>query len=214
MNSQDRKSIDLYLKSIIAETVKSVKSESNSSRSKMQRRALQEKETQDLFAAKGEDKSSSEDKAKDDSDSSVSKSDPVDSPQEKDKIKKGEITSKDVVEKLNSIRAGKSFKDEKISNELEKYVEGLDKPEKTALFVFLKAISQIVTGEVPEEDVVDPSDDPSSVKMKKTSVEPKTYVVKPTVIKAPAKSPEKKKEKKKGEEDTSGPVPISPKTKG
>lgn len=129
---------------------------------------------------------------------------------EKEKLKKGDITADDVVDKLNAIRSGKSFKDESIAAKLEEYVESLSKPEKTALLAFLKGLAQIVTGEVEAKAAIDPSSNPASVKMEKGEQEQKKSI-KPNVIKAPAK--EEKKEKKPAEEDTSGPVPITPKKK-
>jgi hypothetical protein len=119
-------------------------------------------------------------------------------------MKKGDIKSDDVIEKLNTIRSGKSFKDEEISGKMQKYVSGLEQPERVALLAFLKAIAQIVTGEIESQDIVDPSKPPASIEMKKSSG--KTVTIKPTIVKA-----EKKGEKKPSSEDTSGPAPIQPK---
>ena len=130
---------------------------------------------------------------------------------EKEKLKSGEITPDDIVDKLNTIRSGKSFKDETISAKLSEYIESLSKAEKVALLSFLKGISQVVTGEIEPEDASDPSDSPSDVEMKKdTSGGAVKKTVKPVVIKAP----EKEKEKKgSSAEDTSGPTPIKTKKK-
>lgn len=127
---------------------------------------------------------------------------------EKEKLKKGEVTADDVVDKLNAIRSGKSFKDEAIASRLDEYVESLSKPEKTALLAFLKGLAQIVTGEVEAKAAVEPGADPAGVKMEKGE-KTQEKSIKPNVIKAPAKE----KEKKPSEEDTSGPVPITPKKK-
>ena len=126
---------------------------------------------------------------------------------EMEKLKKAEITSEDIVEKLNAIRAGKSFKDNDISSRLDEYISSLKKAEKVALLAFLKGISQIVTGEVTPEDAVEPSDDIPGVSMKKgEEIQKKT--IKPTVIKKPDTV---EKKQKSSTEDTSGPVPITPK---
>ena len=127
---------------------------------------------------------------------------------EKEKLKKGEIDTKDIVDKLNTIRSGKSFKDSQISSKLDEYVKSLSTAEKTALLAFLKGLSQIVTGEIEPEKAVDPSDKPSDVEMKKDSGGPTKRTIKPSVIKAPEKE---KTNKKPSSEDTSGPVPITPK---
>ena len=73
---------------------------------------------------------------------------------------------------------------------------------------FLKGISQIVTGEFTATQAVEPGDDPIDIEMKKTSG-PQKVSIKPNVIKAP----DIEKNKKPSSEDTSGPVPITPKKK-
>jgi hypothetical protein len=158
-------------------------------KSTLQRRALQEKEKQDSTSKKP----------------IISKDDP-----EYAKLKKGEISAEDIVEKLNAIRSGKSFKDESISSKLSAYIDSLSKEEKTALLAFLKGISQIVTGEISPDSAQDPSEDPSAISMKKTGGPQKVHI-KPVVIKTPKKDKEEKKEKSSSKEDTAGPVPIKPK---
>lgn len=179
MKHQNRaKSIDSYIVNIIEESIKST----------LQRKALQEKEKQVAMTEEDDEpKSISDD-------------------EEKSKLKKGEIAVDDIIDKLNSIRSGKSFKDEKITAALGKYFDALDKAEKTALLAFLKGISQVVTGEIAPETATEPSSDPADVEMEKTSG-PNKVSIKPNVIKAP----DIEKNKKKSTEDTSGPVPIKPK---
>lgn len=123
-------------------------------------------------------------------------------------LSSGAVSVDDVVEKLNSIRSGRSFKDEKVNATMTQYVESLTSAEKTALLAFLKGIAQIVTGEVPATKAVDPSDNPADVKMNKSN-SPHIKHVEPNVIKA--SSP--KVAKKSSAEDDSGPVPITPKKK-
>lgn len=154
-------------------------------KSTLQRKALQEKEKQDDLSGSSSSESSDS---------------------EHDKLKKGEIESDDIINKLNAIRSGRSFKDPAISDKLNSYIDDLTKAEKTALLAFLKGISQVVTGEFDPYKAMEPEDKPASVKMKKSGAVQKKSI-KPTVIKAP--SIEKKQEK--SSEDTSGPVPIKPK---
>lgn len=124
---------------------------------------------------------------------------------EKKKMKKGDIEAKDIIEKLNSIRAGKSFKDKDISDSLKKYVDDMSTAEKTALFTFLKGISQIVTGEFDAQAAVEPSDKPAGIEMKKKE-SGGSRTIKPQIVK------QEKTKKEPAAEDTSGPVPIKPKT--
>src|SRR5690606_30514189 len=66
----------------------------------------------------------------------------------------------DVVEKINVLRSGQSLKHDSIAGSFKQYFESLSKAEKVALFVFLKGISQIVTGEFTGEQAADPGDAP------------------------------------------------------
>lgn len=166
----------------------------------MYQRALQEKENQEKVASSLE---SDLDEA--DEKSSKTFDDDYES------LKKGEVTSEEIIEKLNNIRAGRSFKDENVKESMEEYVDSLAKAEKTALLAFLKGISQIVTGEIPGPEAVEPSEDPSNIKMQKGAGEPKVKHIKPNIIRV--QKPEEEKKKTKSPEDTSGPVPITPKKK-
>lgn len=119
-------------------------------------------------------------------------------------MKKGDIKVDDVVEKLNSIRSGRSFKDSAVSGAMEQYVSSLSTAEKTALLAFLKGIAQIVTGEVPAKAATNPDSKPANVQMqKKDASQHKT--VKPNVIKADAPGPSGSA---KNAEDTSSPISV------
>lgn len=129
--------------------------------------------------------------------------------EEKDALKTGEVTVDDVIDKLNTIRAGKSFKSEEIKTAMQAYLDDLDSAEKTALFAFLKGIAQVVSGEVEGEKATEPQDFPGNVKMEKKPTTQKV-TIKPVVIKKPESD---KSSGKKPEEDTTPPVPIAPKKK-
>jgi hypothetical protein len=121
-------------------------------------------------------------------------------------LKSGDVNSSIIIDKLNTIRAGKSFKDSSIQAKMEKYVNDLSDAEKTALLAFLKGISQIVSGEVDDSDILDPGEPPAKVKMEKSKNQ--VVTVKPNVIK---NSQQKEKEVTSDKEDTSGPAPIKAK---
>lgn len=199
-----------YIKNVIDETVKST----------LYKNAVKEKERQQALTE--EDDAESTDEAGDESEDSDTEdtsqssegdgeskkqSKKITTPDDKRALSKGDIEADDIIEKLNTIRSGKSFRDDTIKQNMVDYVEGLDKAERTALLAFLLAISQIVTAEMPADQVIDPGENPSSVKMKKGAGEAQTKHVKPNVIRA---NPPKKEKKTSGE-DTSGPVPITPK---
>lgn len=124
-------------------------------------------------------------------------------------LEKGDVTSDDVIEKLNTIRAGRSFKDEGVKKTMDEYVQSLSDAEKTALLAFLKGISQVVTGEVAAKDIADPSEKPAEVEIKRAKQGKKVVHIQPNVIKTQIP----KTKDTPSSEDTSGPVPITPKKK-
>ena len=192
------KSLSKAIEEIVKESMKSTLHQ-NAVEEKAKQKAMLGEEDDDLFG--GDEKSGDEENKPEETSSKTADA-------EKDKLKKGEIKTKDIVDKLNTIRSGKSFKDSAVSGKLDEYVESLSKAEKVALLAFLKGLAQIVTGEVEPEQATDPGDPEPDVKMKKGAGEPKKKSIKPNVIKAPEKE---KSEKKPSSEDTSGPVPITPK---
>ena len=190
MNRTTHRTLSSIIKDVINETIKS----------DLYANATDEKERQEAMTEDDDDELDFEDEDK-------GSSKTLDS--EIEKLAKGNVSADDVIEKLNSIRAGRSFRDEAISSKLEEYIESLTKAEKVALLAYLKGLSQIVTGEFDVDDVMDPGDDPATIAMKKKNqVQKKT--LKPNIIKKPMKDKEEKK-KKPPAEDTSGPVPIKPK---
>lgn len=198
-------SLATFLDNVIQESVKSA----------LHHKALQEKEKQDALAGTQGGTDNSGDQGGGDTDLFGTENTGDDSgasktmDDETEKLKQGDIEPKDIVEKLNAIRSGKSFKDDAIEAAMEQYIGSLSKAEKTALLAFLKGIAQIVTGEVPGQQATEPADNPSDVKMQKGPSKPTTKHVQPNVIKA---SPPKQKAQT-GTEDTSAPTPIVPKRK-
>lgn len=133
---------------------------------------------------------------------------------EEEKLKTGDVEVEEIIEKLNTIRAGKSFKDENIKSAMESYFNDLDQAEKTALFAFLKGIAQVVGGEVEGTKAVEPGDKPANVKMEKKPSKEK-ITIKAKIIKKPSvdSGKEESGKEKKSSEDTTPPVPIAPKKK-
>lgn len=189
-------SLKTFLSQVFEEGVKST----------LAQKALTEKEKQDAISSPpGADEplfdsgSDSGDKEKDVDTSSKTMDD------EKEKLSKGDVEPGDIIDKLNSIRSGKSFKDDRISKAMDEYINSLSKAEKVALLAFTKGIAQIVTGEVSGQSAEEPSDSAPNVKMQKGEKKDVKHV-QPNVIKAPGGV-----KQKHSVEDTSAPVPITPK---
>lgn len=119
-------------------------------------------------------------------------------------LKSGEVSTDDIINKLNAIRAGRSFKDDAIKSNLESYISDLSKAEKTALLAYLKGIEQIVSGQVSGTDAVEPKDPEPNVDTKKKDAA-NVKKIKPTVIHKPTHSGP---QKKSGGENTAPPLPV------
>lgn len=192
-------------------------------RSAMYDRGLEEKENQAststaLDAALGGDgdaQAQGQNGAQGSNDDAPTHSKTVDADTEN--LESGEISPDDVIDKLNMIRSGRTLKDQEVKQRMDQYVQSLTAAERTALLSFLKGIAQIVTGEVQAQQASEPSEHPSDIKMDKenTSNKPdphgtKQKHVQPNVIRG--KTPVNAK--KPGAENTSAPLPVSPKRRG
>lgn len=85
----------------------------------------------------------------------------------------------DLILKFNTIRSGRSFKDEDISQQLTSYFSKLKEQEKKLLVSFLDGVSQIVTGQIPADKATTVADSGVSVVASKGKVR----TVKPNVVK-------------------------------
>lgn len=121
-------------------------------------------------------------------------------------LKKGDVSAEKVIDKLNTIRAGRSFKDPNIKTALSDYINSLKVPERIALFAFLKGVSQIMSGEVAGESAMEPADPAPSIEMKKVTLKRQ---IKPTVVMP--KSADEEKPQEEVEAPKKVPTPIKPK---
>jgi hypothetical protein len=77
------------------------------------------------------------------------------------------ITVDDIIERINTVRSGKSIKDADVKHELEEYVNQFNEDEKTALLAFLEGLGQILTSGIDSVDAADPAD-PYALQIKKS----------------------------------------------
>jgi hypothetical protein len=77
------------------------------------------------------------------------------------------ITVDDIIERINTVRSGKSIKDADVRRELEEYVNQFNEDEKTALLAFLEGLGQILTSGIDSADAADPAD-PYAIQIKKS----------------------------------------------
>lgn len=137
------------------------------------------------------------------------------SPTEENPATDGEeaVGVKAVVDQLNAIRGGQSFKEQKVMDELTRYFDGLEQSEQEALHAYLKGLAQIVSGQVEAGAAEEPSD--HGVETQASGK--KTRNIKPNVTRRPA-SPTAApigapvtKTIAPSKEDTTAPAPIIPK---
>lgn len=168
-------------------------------RSAQYERGLQEKELQNAMSPKA-----AQEKEQKSTQSATGKDD--------QEALKGAVDSDMIVEKINTLRSGKSLNDANIRNKFDQYFNSLSDAEKTAMFAFFKGVAQIVTGEVPAEQAIEPSDSPANVKMQKGPNKQEKHI-QPNVIKKVAEP--QSNVKSAGAENTAPPQrvagPITPK---
>jgi len=64
---------------------------------------------------------------------------------------------------INNLRSGKSLKDSGVKKQAADYYDKLSDSERKALFVFLEALSEIISGQIQGKEAQDPSDPPVSI---------------------------------------------------
>lgn len=107
-----------------------------------------------------------------------------------------------VVSAINNLRSGKSLRDSSIKSQAQVYYDKLSDDERTTLLVFLKALSDIIAGQVTGQEAKDPSDPPTSLNITsdKEEDEPEEETEEP-----PAESEAPAEEG----EDTSPPIKVN-----
>lgn len=121
-----------------------------------------------------------------------------------------------VVSAINNLRSGKSLRDSSIKQQAQVYYDKLTDDERTTLLVFLKALSDIIAGQVTGQEAQDPSDPPASLKIssgkegQKSAPEPEPE--EPEEV--PEESPEgeesaPEEEPEEGAEDTTPPIKVN-----
>lgn len=123
-----------------------------------------------------------------------------------------EASVAEIIDQLNAIRGGRSFKEPQVEQELARYFDGLEPSEQDALHAYLKGLAQIVSGQVEAGSAEEPKDHG----VEAVATGKKSRTIKPNVVKkaaaphapvgTPAASPTAPPV-----EDTRSPAPIVPK---
>ena len=134
---------------------------------------------QGLEAPEKKDKSTLQDEGEEDAEEKI---DPKPVPEEKDDdeeeggdfeveaVEKEELptnpTVEDIEHQINNLRAGRSLKDQEVSDQLSDYFERLGQAEERSLFVFLSSLAAILTGGTSGEEAPRPETMGVDIEMK------------------------------------------------
>ena len=137
-------------------------------------RLLQKQKSSQMRSFKASKKKSKMDQKDKDKDVDEGSEEPSDlkSPVKAKKSELPEITLAKIIDKLNSLRAGKSLKDKVIKKGLNDYFTRLNGNERIALYAFLSGLEKIMGSEEEAVDAADtpaPTDEPYKIKMKKSA---------------------------------------------
>lgn len=114
-----------------------------------------------------------------------------------------------VVQAVNNLRAGKSLRDSSIKQQAQNYYDKLSDAERTTLLVFLKALSDIIAGQVDGKDAQDPSQPPVSINMT-SGDEPEEDIQEPAEPAEPVgREQEQQQASEEEEEDTAPPIKVN-----
>ena len=115
-----------------------------------------------------------------------------------------------VVSAINNLRSGKSLRDSSIKSQAQVYYDKLSDDERTTLLVFLKALSDIIAGQVTGQEAKDPSDPPTSLNITsdKEKDEPEEETEEPPAEESEEPPAESEAPAEQGE-DTSPPIKVN-----
>lgn len=115
-----------------------------------------------------------------------------------------------VIDRINTLRAGRSTKDKEIKKSLEDYYNKLDENERIVLKIFLEELSEILGGEIEGANAKDPSDPPDSFKITSGEEAADEEVAADVEKQAPGSSDEDEDMfgDEEGQEDTSPPEDL------
>ena len=131
-------------------------------------------------------------------------SDPIDSEEEAMTT----VSFDSVIDRINTLRAGRSTKDKEIKKSLEDYYNKLDENERIVLKIFLEELSEILGGEIDGVNAKDPSDPPEKFKITSAEEDADAAAAADVEKKAPGPSAEDMLSDEEEKEDTSPPEDL------
>jgi hypothetical protein len=115
---------------------------------------------------------------------------------------------------INNLRSGKSLKDSGVKKQAADYYDKLSDSERKALFVFLEALSEIISGQIQGKEAQDPSDPPVSISFTSSDSDKEDEAPEAPPEEAqpepePEPEPDDAPDAEEGEEDTTPPIRVN-----
>ena len=169
----------------------------------------QYKKDEDTFGTLSEQEDEEDETVEDEEVEEEEAGEAEESPSEDDFVDSG-VSFDSITRAINSLRAGKSLKDSGVKKQAADYYDKLSESERKALFVFLEALSEIITGQIKGKEAQDPSEPPVSISFSDQEEEEE---VEPPSTEEPEEevSEEEPKEKvpEEEQEDTTPPIRVN-----
>ena len=164
---------------------------------------------EDTFGTLSEQEDEEDEAADDEEVEAEEAEDAEESPSEDDFVDSG-VSFDSITRAINSLRAGKSLKDSGVKKQAADYYDKLSESERKALFVFLEALSEIITGQIKGKEAQDPSEPPVSISF--SDQEAEEEVESPSTEEPEEEVSEEEPEEKVPEEeqeDTTPPIRVN-----
>ena len=116
-----------------------------------------------------------------------------------------------VMSAINSLRAGRSFKDQTIKSQASAYYDRLSEDERKILLLFLGELSKILSGAVQGSDASDPSDPPLNfdISTGEEKEDQKASDAEKVTAEPESQQPAPEDQEDAAEEDTSPPIKVN-----
>jgi len=168
---------------------------------------------EDTFGTLSEQEDEEDEAAEDEEVEAEEAEDAEESPSEDDFVDSG-VSFDSITRAINSLRAGKSLKDSGVKKQAADYYDKLSESERKALFVFLEALSEIITGQIKGKEAQDPSEPPVSISFsdqEEEEVEPPSTEEPEEEVSEEEPKEEEPKEKvpEEEQEDTTPPIRVN-----
>ena len=156
------------------------------------------KQDEEMFGNLSEQEDEAEDEEDEEAEEAELETQPEDKEATEEDFVDDGVSFDSITRAINTLRSGKSLKDSGIKKQAADYYDKLSDAERKALFVFLEAFSDIISGQVQGKEAQDPSEPPVSISFQGQEEEP---------AEEPTEEPAETQDKEPNEEDQEDTTP-------